>query len=754
MTLGVTTQNGTTTRDECSEMNLDLTVEQEALRETIGRFLDKHSSPDRVRAALPSGFDDGLWRGLAGLGAIALRVPEAAGGLGLGTFEASLLMEEAGRTLVSGPLAEATAAATVLASFAPEDGSVLGDVLEGERVVVLASNDILTHPVQWVAGGAVAHSVIARAGDDVVLVDLAGHTVRTEPNLASTPLAEISLTDLPRMTLGSGAAAIRVFAAAVEEWKLLMASALSGLAREAIRLASVYARERTQFGQLIGAYQAISHPLADLITEVEGGRLFVWKAIYDTAVNSPEAGANISLCLWWNADVAGRAVSQALQTFGGYGLTTEYDIHLYNLRAKAWPLVFGDPERLREEAGRRRYAGEITSLPEVGRLAIDLDLGDDARRFADELDGFFRTTLTPEMKAKSSPTWDGHDPGVHRNLAKAGLLFPAWPAEWGGHDASPYVVAAGLSVWEDHGWSTHAAAVTQMVGAMIRRFGGSKLKAEVLGPIARGEVICSLGYSEPHSGSDVFAAKTRATPDGDGWRIDGQKMFTSGADIADYVLMLTRTNIEVAKHQGLTMFVVPLRSEGVVIQPVRTFQDEPTNITYYEGVHVPDTYRLGPIDGATKVLAAALELEQGGTSSRIQARMLAAAEELCRTKDDGGRTRIDEPAVQARLARTHANAEVCAMLYYRSLWAKVAEKDHVAFGPMSKMFSSERYLSDARDLLDLTAPMSLSQRNGPAEFLNLCYRQAHGPRIYAGTSQILRSVIAERFLGLPRSRAV
>ena len=95
-----------------------------------------------------------------------------------------------------------------------------------------------------------------------------------------------------------------------------------------------------------------------------------------------------------------------------------------------------------------------------------------------------------------------------------------------------------------------------------------------------GEVICSLGYSEPGSGSDVFAAQCKATPEGNGWRIDGTKMFTRGANLSTYVLMLCRTNTEVAKHKGLTMFIVPLKADGVTIQPVYTFQDERTNITF------------------------------------------------------------------------------------------------------------------------------------------------------------------------------
>jgi alkylation response protein AidB-like acyl-CoA dehydrogenase len=193
----------------------------------------------------------------------------------------------------------------------------------------------------------------------------------------------------------------------------------------------------------------------------------------------------------------------------------------------------------------------------VGEVSIDFNLGEEARSLAAELDTFFKQNLTPELKAKAHYSFDGHDAEIHRKLAQAGLLFPGWPKEWGGRAAPPYALNAASHVWEAHGWTSHVMGVSNMVGTIIRRFGGELLKKEVLTKIAAGEAICSLGYSEPSCGSDVFAATTRATRDGDGWRIDGQKMFTSGANIADYVLLLARTDPDVPKHKGLTMFIVP-----------------------------------------------------------------------------------------------------------------------------------------------------------------------------------------------------
>jgi alkylation response protein AidB-like acyl-CoA dehydrogenase len=735
-------------------MNFELSEDQRMMRESFARFLDDQSSTARVRAAADNGgFDAELWAGLAELGAFGLRVPEDRGGLGLGLMDAAILLEEAGRTLASGPLAEALVAARVVALLGGDTHrELLEQIIAGRTVVTVAFHDVAKVPLQWVAGGAVADAVVARDGDRVMLVRLPAGK-RGEPNLASTPIAELALNAGERDLLGEGAAALKVFAQAIEEWKLLMAIALAGLSREAISLAAAYACEREAFGQPIGAYQAISHPLADLITETDGGKYLTWKAIHDIAKGLPEAGPQISMAIWWNADTAGRAVTQALHTFGGYGLATEYDIHLYNLRAKAWPLVFGDPTNFLAEAGRRLYAGEQVALPEVGEITIDFDLGDEARAMAQELRDFFEEVLTPELRAKAHYSFDGFDAGVHKKLAEHKFLFPAWPKEEGGRSAEPYVLNALRQVWEEYNWTTHPVSTTDLVGTMIRKAGSDELKAKVLPQILSGEAICSLGYSEPGCGSDVFAAKTKATrlPDGN-WRIDGAKMWTSGANIAQYVLMLVRTNPDVPKHKGLSMFLVPLDSPGIEIRPIFTFQDERTNATFYDGVIVPDSYRLGPVDGGVKVMAAALELEHGGGFNKSQRKLARSAEELCRELIRDGRPLIEDADAQKRLARTWAHFYISEVLANRALWVGVNKLPNLAYGPMIKLFSSEKFQSDSRDLLNLTAPHSLSKRAGAAGELNLAYRHAHGTTIYGGTSEVHRSMIAERALGLPRTR--
>lgn len=735
-------------------MNFELSDDQRMMQESFARFLDEQSSSERVRAAAEKdGFDADMWTGLGELGAFTLRVPEELGGLGLGLMDAVVLMEEAGRTLASGPVAETLVASRILARLAAESqADLLEQVIMGTQVATVALHDVAEQPLQWVAGGAVASAVVARKGNQVILVNLpAGE--RFEENLASTPIAELKLDGADAIVLGEGAEAVQVFAEGLEEWKLLMAAALAGLSRRSVEMAAEYACERKAFDKPIGAYQAISHPLADLITEVDGGKYLTWKAIHDIATGDDDAAAQVSMSLYWNAEVAARAVTQSLHTFGGYGLATEYDIHLYNLRAKAWPLVWGDINLLLEEAGRRLYAGETAALPEVGEVGIDFDLGGTANAMAKELDNLFNEILTPELRAKAHYSFDGFDRGVHKTLAEHNFLFPAWRKELGGREVEPYTNSALSAVWEKHGWTSHPVSTSMLVGTMIDKCGTPELKEEVLTKIVTGDAICSLGYSEPGCGSDVFAAKTKATQLEDGsWRIDGAKMWTSGANIADYVIMLTRTNPDVPKHKGLTMFIVPLNTPGIDVHPVHTFQDERTNATFYDNVIVPDTYRLGEIDGGVRVMAAALELEHGGGFMKSQRTLFEDAEELCREIAFAGQPLIERVDAQKRLARARMNTYVAEMLGHRCLWVGVTGRESKAYGPMTKMFSSEKFQESSRDLLDLTAPYSLSKREGAAGELNLAYRHAHGTTIYGGTSEVHRSMIAERALGLPRTR--
>jgi alkylation response protein AidB-like acyl-CoA dehydrogenase len=303
---------------------------------------------------------------------------------------------------------------------------------------------------------------------------------------------------------------------------------------------------------------------------------------------------------------------------------------------------------------------------------------------------------------------------------------------------------------------------TAMVGATLIRFASEELKREVLPRILSGEAIISLGYTEPGSGSDVAAAQTRAVREGDGWRIDGQKMFTSGAHIAQYVFLLTRTDPAAAKHKGLTMFLVPLDTPGIDVHAVHTISDERTNVTYYNGVRVPDRYRVGEVEGGWSVIGYALEIEHGsGLAAGSQADhpqdLIRKALLWARAAQRGGRPALADARVRERLARAAMHAEMSFVLGRNALWTSATGRPNRGEGPMNKLFGTETLFVDASDLIDLMAPDSLLRAGAegvPAEGeVEFAYRLAAAGTIYGGSSEIIRSIIAQQALGLPRSRS-
>jgi alkylation response protein AidB-like acyl-CoA dehydrogenase len=205
------------------------------------------------------------------------------------------------------------------------------------------------------------------------------------------------------------------------------------------------------------------------------------------------------------------------------------------------------------------------------------------------------------------------------------------------------------------------------------------------------------------------------------------------------------------------MFLVPLDTPGIEVQAVHTLSDERTNITYYSDVRIPDRYRIGEVNGGWSVVAYALELEHGGTYPNHHRDLIDAAVRWARTAQRDGRPAIEDPRVKERLGRAATHFEAARVLTRRSLWASAERLPDRGQGPMAKLFYTEILVEDAQDLLDLAAPSSLlrSGEHGAAADgeLEFAYRFAPAPAVYAGTSEIMRSIIAQVALGLPRSRS-
>jgi alkylation response protein AidB-like acyl-CoA dehydrogenase len=345
-------------------MQLGLTEEQELLQSSFSELFAAESSPERVRTAEETGFDAGLWKHLIETGAIGIRVADELGGSGGGLHDAAILAEQAGRALVSAPLVEAISAAGLLARIESDAArAALAEILEGGRIPTLALREMNGSATQLVPGGAAADAVLALDADSLVLLRRPRSTAeRPAPNLGSGALErwrfDVAPPDGERLALARGAAARNAYRAAVEEWRLLTAAALAGLAQRALEIGADYAKSRIQFDQPIGSFQGLAHPFADAATAVAASQLLVQYAIWSVATAQPEAAARICFAFAAAAEGASTAAAHALHTHGGYGVSLEYDIQLYYRRAKAWALVGGDPrdELLRLRPGRRGRA--------------------------------------------------------------------------------------------------------------------------------------------------------------------------------------------------------------------------------------------------------------------------------------------------------------------------------------------------------------------------------------------------------------
>ncbi len=380
-----------------------------------------------------------------------------------------------------------------------------------------------------------------------------------------------------------------------------------------------------------------------------------------------------------------------------------------------------------------------------------IELDDATRAFWDDARAFCDEHVTPEVIDEEFRTGSGFNEGLHKALAARGWIVPTWPRDAGGAGATFLQAALLNRELRDRHAPTITRGTTMMVLPAVEQWGADELKADVLPGVARGDVRFCLGYTEPDSGSDIAAARTRAHRDGDEWVIEGQKMFTTGAQNCQYSFLLTRTNPDAPKHKGLTMFLCPLAEAE--IRPIHTLGGERTNMVFYDSIRVADSYRLGPVDQGWMVLLGPLNSEHalgedatrvtleepGGMYGSSSATSLGVALEWARTPGPDGRRPIDDPLVRHRLAQAALEVEVAT----------------TSTGPGGRVISSEVAIRVNEDLIDLVGPRGLL---APGEegaigggWLEYAHRFAQGTATYGGTTEVFRNIVAERFLGLPRS---
>ncbi|MCB0962614.1 MAG: acyl-CoA dehydrogenase [Acidimicrobiales bacterium] len=757
-------------------MHLRITEEQEALRDAIGGFLEKASSAEAVRAAEPLGWDEKVWSGLAEMGIPTLAAAEDRGGSGASLRDAAVVAEACGARLAPVPVVETLVATRLLARF----GAV-----EADRPVALALHPAVDGRAPLVPGAAVADRVVALDGDDLVVVAMSDPTPITD--LGSTPVADVDLSVDGRTVLASGAEARAAYERALDEHRALTACWLVGLAKEAQRIGVQYATEREQFGVPVGSFQAIQHRFATIATDLDGAELLANKAVWALDVGDPVAASFPTMASWFAGDVAERAASWSLHVHGGYGFMEEYDIQLHFRRAKAARLALGDPRRQLLGLADRLWSDPTTGPipgsayrptntgradaaangtfdePERSTLdtsdgGYDFRLGPDTAAFRDEVRAFLAEHVTNEVIETAHETGTIHDRGLHETMAEAGWISAGWPSEFGGQGRSPLEMNSLTEEMYFSGAPVDGLGVASLVAHTLLIDGTEWQKQTIIPEILSGRALCSLGYSEPDAGSDVAACATKAVRDGDEWTITGQKMFTTLAHEASYVFLLTRTDPTVAKHKGLTMFVVPMDTPGISITPVHTMGGERTNITYYDDVKVDDKYRVGEVDGGWKVMMTALVFERNSAWYGELVRLLDHGLGWARaTASPAGGRMIDDPLVRERLARIAVGDEVSNLLGWRAAWMAAEGTLPGVEGTMAKLFTTEHYQWAANELIDALGAEGVRRHGDPTTgvddgWIEAIYRHCQVTTIYGGTSEVLRGIVAERGLGLPRNR--
>lgn len=325
-------------------MDCRLNETQVQVRETFARFFAQESPAEVVRKAEPLGFDPELWAKLAELGVVGMGVSEEHGGSGAGLADLVFVAQEYGRRLAPVPLVEAVVAARLISRFdAGRSAGWYGSMVDGETVTTIALRPVAKGGLRLVPAGAVAELLVALDGDRLLAGPIAGDRPRPSPaNHGSQPIADCAFgPDV--VVLATGDEARAAYQAAIAEWQVLTSAALVGLSEEALRMALEYVKIRQAFGVTIGSFQTVAHRMADDTVGTDGTYLLCLEAAWATDEGIEDAALYSSMAFVNATETSNKATADAIHLHGGVGFTLECDEQLYFRRAKAWPLIFGDP---------------------------------------------------------------------------------------------------------------------------------------------------------------------------------------------------------------------------------------------------------------------------------------------------------------------------------------------------------------------------------------------------------------------------
>src|SRR6202167_691409 len=734
-------------------MTLGLTEEHLQLAEAVAAWAQRPSPPDVVRAAADAP-DSGsahclasLAPGLAEQGLLGLNVPEDEGGQGFGLPELAVALEELGRALVPGAFLPTVfaSAALVGAGVAGKlvtglaDGSKTGAVglvagltgtregdgdlvIDGESGLVLGGSlgDLVILPVQTDAGEVWA--AIDAASLDVTALqslDLTRPVARVRAGRAAVP-ADRLLTGLNRAAVTSLAA-------------ILFGAEASGIADWATRAASEDAKIRHQFGRPIGQFQAVKHRCTRMLTEAEQAAAAVWDAARAEPGEQREFAAAVAAVV--ALDAAVWCAHQCIQVLGGIGSTWEHEAHLYYRRALSLRALLGPSGDWAEHVADLALSG--VSRP----VQVELPGGD-----AD-----LRAQIREELSEIAKLT--GRD--RQERIADGGWVVPHLPGPWG-REAGALEQVVIAQEMRAAGVRGPVLAIGAWVVPPLVQYGTPEQQRRFLPPTLRGDYMWCQLFSEPGAGSDLAGLSTRAVRAEGGWKITGQKIWTSLAKEARWAICIARTDPAAPKHDGITYFLVDMSTPGVEVRPLREITgDSLFNQVFLDDVFVPDDCVVGDVNSGWRVARTTLanervSLSQTWTFGSGVAELLQVAN-------------VAAGSSHARVGELVCAAHAIDLLGLRVTLKQLSGTEPGATGSVRKLLGMRHAQEIAELCFALSgsggalggaggAPVTASgEPNGAQWARQVLMTQAL--TIGGGTTDIQLNIIGERILGLPRDPA-
>ncbi|HEX2893718.1 MAG TPA: acyl-CoA dehydrogenase [Marmoricola sp.] len=721
---------------------LGLSEEHHALRDSVRELARRHVPPAVVRAAVDAKTSElpPFWGELAAQGLLGLHLAEEYGGAGYGLVEAAVVAEELGRAVAPGPFLPTVLVSAVLSAASRSEhlpGLAAGDLvgaialergdLTGRRT---ADGEVhLTGTSGPALGGPLADVVVLPVEIDGaaawVVLDRAVLTVEDPGGLDLT--RRLGAVSVDRSLSGDVVLAVdeqlpRDLAAA------LLAAEASGVADWTTATAAEYAAVREQFGRPIGQFQGVKHRCARMLARAEQARVCAWDAV--RALDDERVGRigrdQASLAVAVAAAVAPQSAladaKDCIQVLGGIGFTWEHDAGLYLRRAHSTRLLIGGPDSWQRRVADLTLAGV--------RRELSAELPPEAEQVRQSV----RAELAPAVAL------DGKD--RVRYLAEHGYTAPHYPEPWGkGADAVTQLVIA--EELRHAGLTPHDMVIGNWVLPTLLEHGSPDQQERFVPPSLRGDLVWCQLFSEPGAGSDLASLTTRAEKVEGGWRITGQKVWTSGATESDFGILLARTDPTVAKHRGLSYFVLDMRSPGIDIRPLRELTGEHMfNEVFLDGVFVPDDMLVAAPGDGWRLARTTLANER--VSMSTSSALGQAGEQLVALAGDA-------PDAHRRtvLGRVVADAQSGGLFGLRSVLRAVSGLQPGAESSVAKVIGTA-HIQEVWELLTewrgVTAAYGEIERGDSTWwFLN-----SRNLTIAGGTTEIQLNIIGERLLGLPR----